>query len=811
MHALTHQLYLLDPYLASLTRGGPPDDAGLLDRAEAWLRGVDEALTFAPTLSRDARFLAEVLAGSGPAEARQLARAGLVYLTSAAPRSLSELTAQARAFTLGLIAHRTRRALGYAAPPEDALNTRDRELAEKLFRRFQDEPLDRDRPLIQAAREALHRPEVPQGEALFRRLSRSAEFLISVLESRDASEEDRAVARGGLSYLVLEDDAIDDRQGPIGYLDDAFVLETAVALLEPAREPWLRLMEAVAVARAELSTATIRFGGMERALSHDVLAEAALGSEPFASAEQPLDAALVLPTAGTVSLLLAVAASLSLPEDALVLLVAPPDRLREHADTMMLSGEPLVERIPIATWRGGELLPWRPGSPRLVVVADLESATRFLGERGLDVGFVLVDLDAAATDDLPVEVTDHGPEPSVLVEEEIPAEEDFPVQLPRPKPRRRKERKRNEEAGSYSDVVFQVPLLRPADEVALSQQMKDARAEMAEALVTMARSDAQLLLEAARHAVPESRHKRLRKLEQAKKEPQLAAALLQLEDAHLSDLADRLVSSTRERGEDPRVAVPGYRRFLTAQASLEAAIRTLIEANLRLVLHIARRYPPRSVAFLDLVQEGNMGLMKAARKFDHTMGARFATYASWWIRQSIERGLSNHSRTIRIPTHVLATLRQVERTTMELTKLLGRPPTSAEICEGCDLSPEVIEQSLRIKHDLEAGSVSLDLPLDKDTSGTLRDILSDPEQPIAFDHVSERETVTEAERLLGTLSEKERLVLELRFGLGANHPHTLEKIGKVIGVSRERVRQIELKALAKLRFRAKRVGVAFLP
>lgn len=787
---------VLDELLASLSAGFDGDIPALRGRARDWMERVAARRVPALPVLRPCQFLLEVSESEASAEAHQLAHAGLWYAVGASPESLTDLTVQARAYTLGLIVRRTHRALGLDTFVSfDALADEDRAHAAALFQQLQQVPLGADEALIRDGRAALERPGAPRGGGLFRRLGRSAEFLISILEGPDTPDADRAVARGALSYLVLEEDAIDDRRGLVGYLDDLFVVEMAVELLEPAREPWIRLMEAVAEVRPN---ATVRIGGVERSLPLDVLSEAALGSEPFAMADGALRAALVLPTAGTVSLLLAYAAAQA--AEGPVVFVTEPRRLRRHAESMWIDGKPFLTRLPAAQADAQELVAWQEAPPRLFIAPDLVIASKLVAT--LAPTFVLVDPEAASVDpDFPSDVTDHGgPDIATLEPVDDLSEEAAP---PRPK-RKARTSAPNEAYGAYGADVWRIPLLDAEREIALSRQMKDARAEMAEALATMVDGDGAALAAAADAAqVP-----RLDRLRETRGLVPLGTALARLgaDDAQLAEIASRIAQPARDQGSDPRASLPGYRRFRTAQASLEAAVNALTEANLRLVLHIAKKYPPKSVAFLDLVQEGNMGLMKAARKFDHAIGARFSTYATWWIRQGIERSLSNHSRTIRIPSHMVATLRTVDRVANERAKHLRREPTPDEISDACDLPPETIVQALRIKHELEGGSVSLDLPLDAESGATLRDVLSDPDEQLAFEIVAQREAMTEAGRLLDTLDDTEREVLERRFGLGAHAPHTLEAIGKHIRLTRERVRQIELKALAKLRFRAKRPG-----
>lgn len=798
------QVLLIDEFVERFVDVSDADET-LIAVGEAWASALDPSLS--TTARRLVRDLVSMMVHDGPPEARRTARAGLAWLAHATLDPGQKAASQAQTYVLSLLAHRARLAAGavgpLVAPPVEPTVLAE---ATRTWEAFKVEPLAPDAELVQRFREWAAGPLVAPEALAMRRLVRSATFLCDVLEHPQGwSDDNLASARAGLSYLLLSSDAVDDKLGLAGYLDDAHVLDLAVRSVEPSREVWLRLVETAGLADQTLAglavdVGAVGVGGVDVGaavpvpIGADVLVSAALLCEPYIEAPDPFESVLFLPTTGAVAVALALVAVVDLlasveagersrsaplsqllrsawvrSEARCVVLVCPPDVAETWVDTLEVQEGRAVDLLPVARIEpDGRLVRWSARSaarePLLVVASSLPDAARFVERAGLEVWCVLVDQRSAAG-----------------------AEAARPAERPAP-----------------DGPVFETRRaaeLEVLEDVALSMRLKVCRVEMAQALARLGPGVVSGLPDLS----PSAARGLGRLLAQA-----TGGDCSERVTAIVDDESCRAVIRAGRNGELSDVAPadlgPGLARLEAALAEADRVVSVLVGRHMPLAHWMARRYANHP-SHADIVQEACLGLMHAARKYNHDKGARFGAYAAWWVRQGVEAWLSRHTRTIRIPVTTLQRVRWAGRSERELKQTLGRDPTTAEVASHMGVEPSRLRRYRTIGHDLERGCIALDEPSDDDGGRSLGETLVNDQDTLPVEALSNRQLVGEAMRLLEDLSEREAEVLRLRFGLGQHDPHTLSEVADLLGVSRERVRQIELRALGRLRHRAQHLGV----
>ena len=322
----------------------------------------------------------------------------------------------------------------------------------------------------------------------------------------------------------------------------------------------------------------------------------------------------------------------------------------------------------------------------------------------------------------------------------------------------------------YLKEIGKVPLLTAEEEIELAQKMEDG--------VKAAEKVAELKKKLEGHSEEEK--------------AELKKELEECSEEEKAELEKKLEECSEEEKAEIRKQIEELQEIADIG---EDSKKKLAEANLRLVVSIAKRYVGRGMLFLDLIQEGNLGLIKAVEKFDYRKGYKFSTYATWWIRQAITRAIADQARTIRIPVHMVETINKLIRVSRQLLQELGREPTPEEIAEEMNMPVDRVREILKISQE----PVSLETPIGEEEDSHLGDFIQDDNVPVPSDAAAFTLLKEQLVEVLGTLTEREQKVLRLRFGLDDGRARTLEEVGKEFNVTRERIRQIEAKALRKLR------------
>jgi RNA polymerase primary sigma factor len=426
-------------------------------------------------------------------------------------------------------------------------------------------------------------------------------------------------------------------------------------------------------------------------------------------------------------------------------------------------------------------------SGEAVQTLSLDEAKEAIAARGRERGFVtsedlleglpVEDLTAEQVEEFLTQVEEHLRLEGIEVIEVPGDDEDDPVSgIKLPRDDYLLKAPTNDPVRMYLKEIGKVPLLTAAQEVDLAMRIESGEfaTELLTAIDTTAKVD----------------QKQFRKV---------VDAVVRIRE-HQLNLEKRLKHEGIGKEKVTKAFKPKTRQELTdfgwrVERDGQLAKKKLIEANLRLVVSIAKRYVGRGMLFLDLIQEGNLGLIRAVEKFDYSKGYKFSTYATWWIRQAITRAIADQARTIRIPVHMVETINKLVRVQRQLLQDLGREPLPEEIGKQMGVGAEKVREILKVSQE----PVSLETPIGEEEDSHLGDFIEDAEAVVPIDAASFILLQEQLESVLHTLSDREKKVIQLRFGLMDGHPRTLEEVGREFGVTRERIRQIESKTLSKLR------------